>query len=99
MRGLYLGWLDGREPRRIMASEEAAVYVPPGFLFTVSEGTLVARRFDVDRGTVDDESIPLAQSVGEPGMNRGAFWASAVGSVASRTGVVRPAHRECVMLT
>ncbi len=73
MRGLYLGWLDGREPRRIMASEDAAVYVPPGFLFTVSEGTLVARRFDVDRGTVDDESIPLAQSVGEPGMNRGAF--------------------------
>ena len=86
MRGLYLGWLDGREPRRIMASEEAAVYVPPGFLFTVSEGTLVARRFDVDRGTVDDESIPLAQSVGEPGMNRGAFSVSAVGTFAYRTG-------------
>jgi len=44
--GVYVASLDGGEPVRVLATEVGAAYAPPGYLFHVSRGVLVAQRFD-----------------------------------------------------
>src|SRR5262249_52930808 len=58
------GSLDGREATRLLPGETAPVYATPGFLLRVSDGALVAHRFNPDSGVVSSESMPLAQPVG-----------------------------------
>jgi Tol biopolymer transport system component len=84
--GVYLGSLEGREPVRLLVAETAGMYVPPGYLLNVVSGTLVAHRFDADRGVVND-SVPVAQSVGtDDGTFRSAFSVSDAGVLAHRPG-------------
>jgi Tol biopolymer transport system component len=93
--GVYVASLDGGEPTRVLASETAALYAPPGYLLRVSQGVLVARRFDVAHATVAGEPIPVAQAVGEDnGAFRSAFSASAAGILAYRAGAA--ARRQLV---
>ena len=66
-----------------------AVYAPPGVLLHVRQGTLVARRFDLTRGVVAGEPIPIAQGIGDTGYGgyppfRGVFTVSATGVLAYR---------------
>lgn len=87
VRGVYLGSLEGGDPTRLTPAETAAAYAVPGYLLLVSQGVLVARRFDVARGTLSDESIPLGQAVGtEFGAFGGAFSTSDTGILAYRSG-------------
>ena len=81
-RGVYLGSLDGHDPTRVLVADSAAEYAPPGYLLVASRGVLVARRFDVARGSVSDESVPIAQAVGVD------FGASRSGVTVSETGVL-----------
>ena len=84
-RGVYTGTLDGGEPTRILATETAAVYAPPGALLWVRDGVLVAQRFDPTREVISDQPIPVAQTVGLDGaVLRGAFAVSATGVLAHR---------------
>jgi Tol biopolymer transport system component len=95
-RGVYLGSLDGREPTRLLPGETAAVYAPPGFLLRVSDGVLVAHRFNPDSGVLSPESVPLAQPVGTTdGTARSAF---SVASTALAYRVGRVARRQLVWL-
>jgi Tol biopolymer transport system component len=95
--GVYLGSLDGREPTRLLAGETAAAYAPPGYLLRVIQGGLVAHRFDVERGVVSDESVPVAQSVGtDDGTFHSAFSVSNAGVLAHRPGAV--ARRQLVWI-
>src|SRR5207302_35512 len=41
-RGVYIGSLDGSEPKRVVDAEAAAAYAPPGWLLLLAQGTLVA---------------------------------------------------------
>ena len=41
-----------------------AMYAPPGYLLQVSDGVLMAHRFDAARGLLNEEPAPLAQPVG-----------------------------------
>jgi hypothetical protein len=77
-RGVHIGSLDGDDaPKRVLPAETAAVYAPPGYLFLVSDGVLVARPFDAARGVVGEEAIPVAQSVGTSlAVSRSGFSAS-----------------------
>jgi len=91
-RGVYIGSLDGGEPTRVLVADSAAEYAPPGYLLLASRGVLVARRFDVARGSVSEESVPVAQAVGvDSGASRSAVAASETGVLAYRieTGVQR----------
>ena len=45
-QGIYLGSLDAPETKRLTAADTAGLYVPPGWLLYIRQGTLVARRFD-----------------------------------------------------
>ena len=91
-RGVYMGTLDGGEPTRILATETAAVYAPPGALLWVRDGVLVAQRFDPAREVISDQPIPVAQTVGlDVGVLRGAFAVSATGVLVHRAGGGRTA--------
>jgi Tol biopolymer transport system component len=86
-QGVYLGSLDGGEPTRVLAADFVAAYAPPGYLLLVSQGALVARRFDAARGVVSGDQLPIAPVVGgAAGAFRGAFAVSATGVLAYRSG-------------
>jgi hypothetical protein len=78
--------LDGGEPTRVVSSTSAAAYAPPGYLLRVSQGVLVAQRFDAAHATLSGDPIPVAQAVVENGF-RGAFSVSTAGLLAHRSGV------------
>jgi hypothetical protein len=44
--GVYLGSLDGAMPRRLMASDTAAAFLPPDMIVFTRQSALVARHFD-----------------------------------------------------
>ena len=95
--GAYVASLDGGEPTRVVASATAAVYAPPGYLLRVSQGVLVAQRFEAARATVSGDPIPVAQSVGEnDGVSLSAFSISAAGILAHRPDA--PGRRQLVWL-
>jgi serine/threonine protein kinase/Tol biopolymer transport system component len=86
-QGVYVGSLDGAEPTRVLAAESVAAYAPPGYLLLVSQGVLVARRFDAARGVVSGDPQPVAQAVGVNAANsRTALSVSATGVLAHRSG-------------
>jgi Tol biopolymer transport system component len=97
-QGEYLGSLDGGEPTRVVATDSAATYAPPGYLLLVSEGTLVARRFDVARGVVSGDPLPVAHAVGVETaiIHRSAVAVSATGVLAHRSGA--PGRRQLVWM-
>jgi hypothetical protein len=85
--GVYVASLDGGEPRRLLVAETAAVYAPPGYLLRVSQGVLLASRFDAPRGEVSGEAVPVAQSVGtREGVFRDLVSVSDTGVLAHRAG-------------
>ncbi len=69
-RGVYVGSLTGGEPTRLLASDAAAVYAPPGYLLLVSQGVLSARPFDPVHLAITGEPIPIAPAVAAPGVGR-----------------------------
>jgi len=84
-RVMYVGTLDGGEPKRVLAAESAAIYAPPGALLRVHQGALLAQQFDPERAAVRGDSILVAQGVGvDDGSYRGAFAVSATGVLAHR---------------
>ena len=93
--GVYVASVEGGDPVRLLATETAAAYAPPGYLLHVSQGVLVARSFDAARGTLAGETIPVAQPVGSDAAQfRGAFSVSATGVLTHRTGA--PDRRQLV---
>ncbi|HEV3215605.1 MAG TPA: protein kinase, partial [Vicinamibacterales bacterium] len=79
--------LDGGEPTRVVGSTSAAAYAPPGYLLRVSQGVLVAQRFDAAHASLSGDPIPVAQAVVEnDGAYRSAFSVSAGGLLAHRAG-------------
>jgi len=88
---LWLGSLDGGEPRRIATiapgTDSAAEYVAPGWLIRVRQGALEAQRFDSGSGQLSGETVILERPVGvDPGTLAGAFSVSASGIMAWRNG-------------
>ena len=82
---MYVGTLDGGEPKRVRSARSVAVFAPPASLLWVEEGVLVAQRFDTARAVVSGEPIPVVQDVGlDEGVYRGAFAVSATGVLAHR---------------
>ncbi len=85
--GVYVASLDGGEPTRVVASTTAAFFASPGYLLRVSQGVLVAQRFDAERATVSGDPTPVAQAVGQTdGNGLSAFSVSSAGILAHRLG-------------
>jgi eukaryotic-like serine/threonine-protein kinase len=88
-QGIYLGELNSSQIQRLTAADVAGVYMPPGWLLFLRQGTLVARRFDPARGELTGDPITVAGPVGfDASLGAGAFSASGTGIVAYRSSGV-----------
>jgi serine/threonine protein kinase len=99
-RFLYTAWRDDRTsrlmlwepdkaPREVMTVTSNVEYVEPGYLLYVSEGTLLARRFDAVTATVSGDPVAVAQPVNYMVIPGTAHF------TASRTGVLAyQSHRD-----
>jgi len=92
--GVYVGSLDVKpqeqDPTQLLATDFAAVYVPPlgllkGQLLFVRDGTLMTQPFDADRLELAGEAIAVAEGLGFY-RSFSFFSASANGVLAYRTG-------------
>ena len=85
--GIFVGSLDGKEPKRLLPGVINAVYGPPDFLLFLRDGTLMAQRFDVDNLQLTGEPSPIAEHVAyNMGLGRGAFSVSENGVLAYTSG-------------
>ena len=74
-RGIYVGDLQGAEPRRLLDADSAAVYAAPGQLLFVRQSTLFAQNFDAARLELSGDAFPVAERVA---VNNGAQGSAAV---------------------
>jgi serine/threonine protein kinase len=85
--GIYLGSLDGGEPKRLTAADSSGAYLAPDMIVFRRLTTLMAQRVDLKRGELIGEPERLADAVGSNGViGFGAFSISADGRIAYRNG-------------
>ena len=86
---IYVGSLDSKETKRLVAAESGGVYSPPGYLLYVRDGSLVAQYFDADKLELTGEAMPIADSlVGfDLTSNLGRFSVSGNGVLVYYTGI------------
>src|SRR5439155_26040289 len=84
--GIYLGSLDGGEPKRLAASATHAEFFAPDSITFVRGTTLMVQRLDLKGGELVGDPVRLADPVGSNGVSHGAFSVSPDGRVAYRSG-------------
>jgi serine/threonine protein kinase/Tol biopolymer transport system component len=84
-RGIYLGFTDGSEPKRLTAADSAGAFLPPDRLLFIRQTALLAQRFDVSHGTLAGDPVTITDPVDNVG-SAGIFAVSASGLVAYRSG-------------
>jgi len=90
--GIYLGSLESKEKKRLLADPSSVGYVPgepgaKGYLLFRRETTLLAQPFDPDRLQIAGEVTPVAEQVGiGEHFNHGDFSVSENGVLAYRSG-------------
>ncbi len=82
---LYVGSIGGEAPQLIRESVSRALYVEPGFLLYVRQGTLLAEEFDWRRRTFSAAAVPIARNVALGQRLQAAFTASNAGVVVYRS--------------
>jgi len=60
---IYVGDLDSKSRRPVVAASSNAVYSPPGYLLFLREGTLMTQRFDAGKVDTIGDAIPIAEQV------------------------------------
>jgi Tol biopolymer transport system component len=60
---LYVGDLDSKSRRRILAANSQATYSPPGYLLFLRERSLMAQPFDAGTAVTTGDPIPIAEQV------------------------------------
>jgi Tol biopolymer transport system component len=84
--GIYLGSLDGGEPKRLTGADSAGAYLEPGHVVFVRQGSLVARRLNLAQGELMGDSVTIADQVGHDNFALGAFSVVSNGRLAYRSG-------------
>src|SRR5262245_16226534 len=86
IQGIYLGSLDGGEPKRLTAADSAGAYLTPNRIVFVRQGALITRQLDLAREELVGNPETLADSVGLNAVFRGGFSVSTDGRIAYRAG-------------
>jgi len=60
---IYVGDLDSKTRRPILAGDSNAIYVPPGYLLFLRERTLMAQPFKTGTFQTTGDAIPIAEQV------------------------------------
>jgi hypothetical protein len=84
-RGVFLGEIDKAERRHLFDADAAAVFVPPGDVLFVRDGTLFSQRFDVQNLAVTGAPTPVAEGITVDRRGVAALSAS-TGSILFRAG-------------
>jgi eukaryotic-like serine/threonine-protein kinase len=85
-QGIYIGSLDGGEPKRLLANDTAAGWASGRLLF-VRQGALMAAPLDPEKGELTGEPNTVADPVAfDNAFNLGGFSVSAEGRIAYRSG-------------
>src|SRR5262249_46298450 len=90
-QSIYIATLDGKEQKRLVDSQQAGAYAPPGpgsengHLLYLREGTLMAQPLDAKTFEFAGEPFPVAERVGSV-LAMGYFSVSANGVLAYRSG-------------
>jgi len=82
--GIYLGSLDGEEPKRLTAADTHGAHLQPDLILFVRQGALVARRLDYGRGELKGDPVMLADAVGHFSVAAGNRVAYRAGSAVRR---------------
>ena len=61
--GIYLGSLDGGEPKRLTAADSYGAYFASGMIVFIRQTTLMAQHFDLKRGELTGDPVRLADPV------------------------------------
>lgn len=88
--GIYLGSLDGGDPKRPAAAETAGADLAPGMIVFMRQTALLAQHIDVKRGELTGDPITIADPVGSTVNNFGEISVSTEGAVAYRAGKAGP---------
>jgi eukaryotic-like serine/threonine-protein kinase len=80
-----IGSLDSPKTERLLDSVSNVFYAPPGYLFYVWQGTLMARAFDANALKFTAPAVPIATGVGTNGYSYGYFSVSEAGVLAFQT--------------
>src|SRR5258706_13133382 len=59
LRGVWLGSLDSKETKRILAESTTVRFAPPEWLVMVRNQALVAQKFDLSRFQLKDNAIAI----------------------------------------
>jgi Tol biopolymer transport system component len=85
---LYVGALDSKETKLLLAVSSKALYADPGYLLYQREGTLFAHPFDAEELAFTGDPIRIADEVGNAPLGvHSAFSVSGNGVLIYRTGV------------
>ncbi len=85
--GIFVGSLDSSEVQPLVSVDSPAVYVPPGYLLYVRDGTLMAQPFDAGKRRLSGDASPVAEQIAQVGAAAGrAFSVSSNRVLAYRTG-------------
>ena len=61
--GIYVGSLDSKEERFLLAAKSTLAYAPPGYLLFLRERNLVAQPFDAGKLRITGEPFPVAEKI------------------------------------
>jgi len=84
--GIYVGSLDGEEPKRLAAVDSSGVPLAPGMIAFLRGTALMAQHLDLKRIELTGDPVRLADAVGSTGTGFGGFSVSADGRLAYRRG-------------
>jgi len=86
-QGIYLGSLDGGEPKRLVVTETAGAYLDPNYVVFLQQDALVAQRLDLR----SEQLIGNREIIANPVASTGVFGAFSVanGAIAYRSSDLR----------
>ena len=90
---IYVGSLDGGEPKLLFPNESSVVYAPPGYLLFARQGALLAQPFDAKKLQLAGDPVPLAgHDAVDSTMSRGNFSVSQNGVLVYASGSLTQAR-------
>jgi Tol biopolymer transport system component len=84
--GIYLGSLDGTEPKRLTSSDTAGASLDAETIAFVRKSSLIGQHLDLKRGELTGDPVKLVDAVGSTPFGFGGFSMSADGTLAYRRG-------------
>lgn len=81
-RGIYVGSLDGKTKKRLLAADSSVAYTPAGYLLYAEGDALLAQPFDAERLELTGQPFGVGERIGRASHAYASFSACAAGTLA-----------------